>query len=180
MRNSKVTIPKVLHEFHGTKASIPDLILTYLAACIAASVVYFFIPADFVLWKQIMLILLALDIGGGVVANFTEGTTRYHENNPKLRLFFIAPLHLVHPAILVILFPTQMGIIAINATLIIACTYSVNAIKGYKLQKAVAPLLLLLVIAINIVSQIPDPIISFLLILLAVKLILAYAVRWKT
>lgn len=179
MSNTQLSIPKVLHEFHGKQTSILDLNATYLAACIAGSIICFLMPKDFVLWKQIMLVLLALDIGGGVVANFTEGTNRYHKNHPTLRLFFIAPLHLVHPTILVMLFHEQTGPIVINTALIIACTYLVNAISTYKLQKTVAPLLLLLALAINIISQISDPIISFLLVLFAVKLIVAYAVRWK-
>ena len=179
MAQNRYSIPKVLHEFHGKQATLYDLLATYGAGTIAAGTVLFLLPTTTELWHQILLAVLALDIGGGVVANFTQSTTRYHWHRPRLRLLFIVPFHLIHPVLLMMVFPNLTFPIACNGMYIIAAALGINGIAGYKEQRIVAPLLLVGALALNAVSFSEGGVASLLLTLFGFKLIVAYAVRWR-
>ncbi|NGP87580.1 hypothetical protein [Fodinibius halophilus] len=180
MTDTTIAIPKILHEFHGKTATPWNITATYLAGTIAAATTFWVIPPELSFWPQLLLLLLALDIGGGVVANFSRGTTRYHAKRPTLRLFFIAPLHLLHPAILIYLFPNHILFVGCNTTFIILAAYLVNYLKRYETQRTTAAILLLSAIALNFLFSEALLLLSFLMILFAIKLILAYGVRWKS
>ena len=179
MAQNRYSIPKVLHEFHGKQATLYDLLATYGAGMMAAVTVLFLLPTTTELWHQILLAVLALDIGGGTVANLTESTTDHHRNRPRLRLFFIGSLHLIHLIILMVIFPSYALMIALNGGYIIAAAYCVNYIKVYQQQKRAAPLLLVIAWAMNVIMLSGLSVGSLLMALFAFKLIVAYAVRWR-
>ncbi|MCX7745789.1 MAG: hypothetical protein N2645_02710 [Clostridia bacterium] len=96
-----VAIPKFFHEVFGKRSTVLELALTiffsvgmsiFLLTCTYSE------WKELEIWKIIVVVLLALDINGGVIANFTLSTNNHYKAHPKARLVFIL-LH-VQPVIL--------------------------------------------------------------------------------
>lgn len=86
----KVNIPKFLWNLHGKQAYKSDLIFTYLLAIIVL-VFNILTIQNLESWKIILIGVLSLDIGGGVVSNFTKSTINYYKESglsPHLFIWF--------------------------------------------------------------------------------------------
>ncbi|WP_211245452.1 hypothetical protein [Sphingobacterium alkalisoli] len=86
--NKMVNVPKSLWKLHGKQAYKSDLILTYLLAII---VMFFNMlnAKDLALWEIIVIAVLSVDIGGGVVSNFTKSTISYYKEAGLSPHFFV-------------------------------------------------------------------------------------------
>ncbi|MGK7396458.1 MAG: hypothetical protein ACNS62_17905 [Candidatus Cyclobacteriaceae bacterium M3_2C_046] len=177
--DKKIAIPSYLHELHGKEASIFDLLVNYSTALIT-TVIILFLAWDLSLapYKLIILGVLALDLAGGVVSNFTEGTNNYYIEKPKIRYVFIA-FHLMQPLVLIWLFPTDwVGIAVISVYTLIAMTV-INSIKEHLRQRVYGAFLMVIGLSISFLIDEMQPIVQLMLILFIVKLIVAFAIRWK-
>lgn len=90
--NKTINIPKSLWKLHGKEAYKSDLILTYLLAIIVMIFNMLNIK-DLALWEIIIVAVLSVDIGGGVISNFTKGTINYYRESdlsPHLFVWFHA------------------------------------------------------------------------------------------
>lgn len=90
--NKTINIPKSLWKLHGKEAYKSDLILTYLLAIIVMIFNMLNIK-DLALWEIIVVAVLSVDIGGGVISNFTKGTINYYRKSglsPHLFIWFHA------------------------------------------------------------------------------------------
>lgn len=173
MKNVK--IPLWLQEFHGEEVPLPTLIITYVVGIIVSLYAYF--TGDFSDNWQIWLVCgLALDIGAGVIANLSSSTTLYYIARPKFRWTFIT-LHVVHPLLLWIVYPDKLWILLIGL-ITLMCTAVVNSLKEANFQRIIAGSLVIinLILACTFLN---DMLLSILLICYSLKLILAFAVRWK-
>ncbi|MEN7550793.1 hypothetical protein AAG747_22925 [Rapidithrix thailandica] len=177
--NSELTIPAFLHEVHGKKASVMDLVLTYFTAFALAVVSYLLMDnLELKSWETGILLLLAMDIGGGVVANFSRGTSTYYAESPKARRTFVA-MHLSQPALLAWVFPGSLVTIMSICAYTLITTSFVNMIRLQEKQRVFASFFLSLGLMLFFLLPTVQPIIYLILILYMVKLVMAFAVQWK-
>ncbi|MEL6538631.1 MAG: hypothetical protein AAFQ98_24645 [Bacteroidota bacterium] len=176
--HKKIDIPVFLHELHGHRSSVFDLVLVYgMALAFAATLSI--LAGDIALqgYKRVLLVLLALDLAGGVVANFTEGTNAYYKSSPKRRSRFMT-LHVIQPAVLMLIFPESWIVITALSFFTLLTMALINRLKNPVSQRVVAGTLLTLGINLAIILGIPHVVVHCMLILFMVKLIMAFAVRW--
>lgn len=91
-------IPKLLHEVLGERQS-PLALLAVAAACVAGIGLWgqhILISDDIALWRQVIALILFVDIIAGAVANLTRGTNAFYAVRPLHRWGFIAlHIHLI-------------------------------------------------------------------------------------
>ncbi|WP_421976366.1 hypothetical protein [Roseivirga seohaensis] len=175
----KVNMPSYLHELHGTRASVFDLLLTYTVAFITTIVVLFQAwELNLSVFKLIILGILVLDLSGGVVSNFTEGTNEYYAEKPKMRYVFIG-LHVLQPILLTWLFPDDVFGIAVISIYTLIAMIIVNSVGGYLKQRVLGAFLMVIGLSVSFLVSAIQPMVHLMLILFVIKLILAFAVRWK-
>jgi hypothetical protein len=174
----QVKMPSWLHELFGVQARMCDLWLIISAAGVAAAAVSFLVWEEAMpAYQKIILALLALDLAGGVPANFSKGTNDYYAERPRHRMVFIA-LHGLQPLALVWLFPEDALPVALLSGYILLAAGLVNYLREYETQRVTAAFLLLPALLLLFVVAFSSPALRVMLALFAVKLILAFAVRW--
>lgn len=177
--HNKSFYPPYLHEFHGKQARILDLLLTYSVAAFATILTLHLASHSFTeTYKFVILGILAFDLSGGVVSNFTEGTNSYYREKPKARSVFIA-LHIIQPLLIVWLFADSAFVIMALSIYTLISLIIVNNIKQYVNQRVLAGFFTTLGITTSFLFNDISEVVHLLLILFLVKLTLAFAVRWE-
>lgn len=177
MLNREIKIPKVLRELHGEKATLSSLILVYLAAfAISAIALTQFIPLMLPLWKLILATVVFLDIGGGVVANLASSTNQYYQQNPKLRLIFLAT-HVLQPLLLMVVFPQNTAYFVFVLIYTLGSSFFINLIKDRELQQNTAAVLVSIGICQSFLFPLPIPFLYAFAPLFMVKLMFGFSVR---
>ncbi len=125
---------------------------------------------------MVLAALIFLDVGGGVVANFSDATNRYYRQHANLRLPFIA-LHVFHPAVLALLFPAALPYFVYVMLFTLAATFTVNAVRDYELQQNLAALLVAAGCLFSFCFPLAIPVLYAFAPLFMVKLTLGFAVR---
>lgn len=169
---------KILAFLHGEEPKLLNVVLTYATAAFAAIVVILrpsARPSLFLWWETALAALVAADLAGGVVANFTASTNEFYKSRPKLRLIFLAG-HIVYPLIfLVIMNAPPETWIAIPAFTIVAA-FIVNGVPE-RHQPATAAALFAVGIMIAFTWHVITPPLVWFAPLFLTKLVLAFAVR---
>lgn len=174
-----VKIPKFLYEIHGKESSRFDLFITYFGALVVTVLVVVFAwPTALSAIKKIVLVLLLLDIAGGVVANLTPGTKAFYANNPLKRKIFIG-LHVLQPLLLVWIFPEQTILIGLISGLVLLMTFVINQFEDLKKQRVISATSLMGVILLTMLFESGNRLVEFILVLYAIKLMFSFAVRWN-
>ncbi|MEM9674431.1 MAG: hypothetical protein AAF992_17695 [Bacteroidota bacterium] len=178
MKNS-ISIPSFLHEIHGERSNWFDLALTHLIALAATlAVLTQTSEFNFAGWERWTLIALTYDLAGGIIANFSHGTSDYYAQSNKRRLWFIS-LHFLQPLFMSILFPEFGMTIAMVSGYVIAASLAVNTIRDTAQQATVGSLLAVGgIIALQIFLPETTTVLELLLTMFLLKLPLAFAVRW--
>jgi hypothetical protein len=175
----QVKMPSWLHELFGAQARMSDLWLILAAAGMAAAAVSYLAREEAMpAYQKIILALLALDLAGGVPANFSKGTNDYYAERPRQRMVFIA-LHCLQPLALVWLFPEDALPIALLSGYILLAAGLVNYLRHHEAQRVTAAFLLMSALLLLFVVAFHSPALQVMLAMFAVKLILAFAVRWR-
>ena len=177
--DNTVKIPKFLHDFHGEQSNWLDIASIHLIA-ILTTIITLYLADDLPLppWKKFLLIGLAYDLGGGVVANFTYSTNLHYDQSLKRRLVFLS-LHFLQPIGLTLVFPDQMMGIVIFSAYIVAAAFIVNAIQDPQRQLTLGALLTATgIIALQGIPLDLHPPLKLLLTIFLLKLPLSFAVRW--
>jgi membrane glycosyltransferase len=130
-------------------------------------------------FKLIVLTILTLDIAGGVVANFTAGTTNYYAESLRKRYFFVL-FHLLQPSILIWIFPNEFQAILGVSIFTLLCSFIVLNINKHYIQRITAITLLLLSFILSILLNYSDPLLQIVMQLFSIKLILAFSVNWNS
>lgn len=174
----KVKIPKALHELHGREASMFDLWVNYITGIsVTVLILHLSSSLDLPMLKMILLGILALDLSGGVVSNFTSGTSKYYAANRRLRNVFIA-VHFVQPLLLSWIFPASaFSILAISSFSLLSCIV-INTLKHYQQQKTLAPFLTVTGIILTLMMGIDTLPLLIMMLLFVMKLALAFPVKW--
>jgi hypothetical protein len=180
IQNKKIQVHKFLFELFGRETTTFDLLAIVIASLsVAGLTLALKWNADISNFKLIILTILALDIAGGVVANFTAGTTNYYAESLRKRYFFVL-FHLLQPSILIWIFPNELqAILGLSIFTLISSIIVLN-IKKYNTQKIVAITLLLLSFMLSILLNYSDPLLQIVMQLFSIKLILAFSVNWSS
>lgn len=176
-QNKTILIPKFLWKLHGKQAYKIDLALTYLLAVL---VMFFSVlnVLELELWKIIVVAVLSVDIGGGVVSNFTKGTIDYYKESSLSPHFFVW-FHTLQACALAIIykdFLVPVAIIMFAAMLGASITAALRK-TVFHLQTSVF-LFSGVVLLMSFYPQLPVPL-NTLIILMAFKLIVGFAGHYK-
>ena len=180
MQNKKIQVHKFLGEVFGRETTTFDL-LAIIISSVSFAVLTLFVKwnADITIIKKIILTILALDIGGGVVANFTTGTNNYYAESLRKRYLFVL-FHLLQPSILIWIFPSELiAILGVSLFTLTSSIIVLNIKKQYN-QRIVAITLLLLSLILSTLLSYTDPLTKMIMQLFSIKLILAFSVNWDS
>ena len=174
-----IKIPKILHEVHGERAVTMDIILPHSISTLASFYFLSISPSiDFSVVKTILLFILTYDMVGGVIANFSEGTSRFYAASRMRRFKFIA-LHVLQPTIMWYLFKDNQTLILIISAYVVGSAIVVNQIKSLRDQLIVSGTLVVGgVFMFQLLAGEGPFTLQFLLTAFILKLPLAWAVRW--
>jgi hypothetical protein len=174
----EVELPRLLHELHGERTTVLNILLVYSTGILVAGIFVIGLPpAGLPLWKLLLSGFLALDIGGGVVANLSASTNLYYRERKGLRIPFIL-IHAIHPALFALLFPAQARYFAcVFAYTAMSCLL-VNRIRSPESQQIVAASLVAVGVSASFLLFDLDPRVLYLVApLFMTKLILGFSVR---
>jgi membrane glycosyltransferase len=180
MQNKKIQVHKFLGEVFGRETTTFDL-LAIIISSVSFAVLTLFVKwnADITIIKKIILTILALDIGGGVVANFTTGTNNYYAESLRKRYLFVI-FHLLQPSILIWIFPSELiAILGVSLFTLTSSIIVLNIKKQYN-QRIVAITLLLLSLILSTLLSYADQLAQIIMHFFSLKLILAFSVNWTT
>lgn len=174
----KIKVHKSLHDLFGRETTRLDLIAILLGA-IALSILTQMLchDSELSLTKKIVLAFLTLDIGGGVIANFTEGTNNYYSENIKRRYLFVL-LHILQPLILMWIFPENIKVISAITFYTLISSLIVTTIKDITTQRITAATFLVIGILLIYLFQFSDQALQLIFMMYLIKLILAFSVNW--
>jgi hypothetical protein len=174
--HTTLEMPKFLHELFGKRTTKVELAIVLLCCLVLSALLLVHSYSEWeglVLWKKMLLVILTLDITGGVVANLTKGTNEYYQASPKARTVFIA-IH-VQPIILGWL----LGNFLLGVTVwvfTIAATLIVVNLKGKGIQRTAGLALAITGICFLIVRTEPHFALTALLAFYVFKLVFSFAV----
>ena len=178
MQNKKIQVHKFLGEVFGRETTTFDL-LAIIISSVSFAVLSLFVKwnADITIIKKIILTILALDIGGGVVANFTTGTNNYYAESLRKRYLFVL-FHLLQPSILIWIFPSELiAILGVSLFTLTSSIIVLNIKKQYN-QRIIAITLLLLSLILSTLLSYTDQLTQIIMHFFSLKLILAFSVNW--
>ena len=180
IQNKKIQVHKFLFELFGRETTTFDLLAIVIASLSFAGLTLLLkLNTNISNFKLIILTILALDIAGGVVANFTSGTNNYYDESLRKRYFFVL-FHLLQPSILIWIFPNELQAILGISIFTLLCSIIVLNINKHYTQRIAAITLLLLSVILSILLNYSDPLLQIVMQLFSIKLILAFSVNWNS
>ncbi|MCF4099418.1 hypothetical protein [Maritalea mediterranea] len=159
-----------------------EIVQLGLGAVIALALIGLFwqgATADHMIWHWVFVVVLALDIGGGIVTNATSAAKRwYHrKGHGKRQHFLFVCAHLLHLGLAALLFAAQpMVFFAVAAGSLLLGTLIILFTPLY-LQRPVAFGVATLFMLLSFVPEMALPNLNWLLPLLALKLLLGHLVK---
>ena len=178
VQKNKIKVHRFFRELFGRETTSLDLLAILIGSVSLAGLTLFFKGnADFSVIKKTVLTILALDIGGGVVANFTSGTNNYYAESLSKRYLFVL-FHLTQPSLLIWIFPSELlailgvTLFTLTSSIIVLCLKSPNN------QRIIAVTLLLLSFILATLLNYTDPLVHLIIQFFSIKLILAFSVNW--
>ncbi len=176
--SNKIKVHRLLRELFGLETTRFDLLAIIISAVSFAALTLILNSNSAALaTKAIVLIILALDIGGGVVANFTTGTNNYYAESLQKRYLFVV-FHLLQPSVLIWIFPNELlAILGVSIFTLTSSLIVLNIKKNYN-QRIIAVTLLLLSLILSTILNYTDPLAQVIMQLFSVKIILAFSVNW--
>ena len=174
-----VKIPSFLHEIHGEQSNWFDITATHLVALFTVIAALFTAnDLNLATWQTALLILLAYDLGGGVLANFTYSTKWYYDQSQTRRLVFLS-LHFLQPLLMCLVFPVHWIGVALFSAYTVTASFMTNAIRFPQKQLTIGAILSLTgIIALHSLDIGLPTTILLLLTLFLLKLPLSFSVRW--
>ena len=178
VQKNKIKVHLFFRELFGRETTSFDLLAILIGSVSLVGIILFFKwNTDFSVIKKTVLTILALDIGGGVVANFTSGTNDYYAESLRKRYLFVL-FHLIQPSLLIWIFPSELlailgvTLFTLTSSIIVLCLKSPNN------QRIIAVTLLLLSLILATLLNFTDPLAQLIMQFFSIKLILAFSVNW--
>jgi hypothetical protein len=168
----------MLKYLYGVRPTRAELILTNLTAIVTGMAAIFMLPAreDIGIMTQCIVFAIALDLGGGVVANATRSTNDWYCSGPLWLRFVFLALHLTQP-LLMALTATLPWMTVGYLYLYQFCAGSVViANRGRGFQMPLAAALLTLGLLLYITFFLPEPGVVWFGVLYLIKLVMMFSV----
>lgn len=180
LQKNIIQVHRVLRELFGRETTRFDL-LAIIISSISFAILTLILNwnVDISIFKKIALIILAFDIGGGVISNFTPGTNNYYAESLRKRYLFIL-FHLIQPLILIWIFPNDLQAILGVSIYTLTSSIIVLNINKHNTQRITAITLLLLSFILSVLLNYSDPLLQIVMQLFSIKLILAFSVNWSS
>lgn len=180
LQNNKIQVHRVLRELFGRETTIFALLAIIISAfSFAVLTLILNWNIEISILKIIALTLLAFDIGGGVVSNFTPGTNNYYAESLRKRYLFIL-FHLIQPSILIWIFPNDLpAILGVCIFTLTSSIFVLNIKKNYN-QRIVAISLLIFCLMLSSFLNYSNTSTQMIMQLFSIKLILAFSVNWTS
>jgi len=180
MQNKKIQVHKFLTALFGRETTPFDLLEVIISSVLFAGLTLLIKwNSDLSVLKIIILTTLALDIAGGVVANFTKGTNNYYAESLQKRYLFVL-FHLFQPSILIWIFPNELlPVLGVSIFTLISSILVLNIKKHYN-QRIIAVTLLIFSLILSNLLNYTDPWTKMIMQLFSIKLILAFSVNWNS
>ncbi|WP_342389200.1 hypothetical protein [Salinicoccus bachuensis] len=169
-------IPKILHELFGRRTTKAELTIVLASCLILSSFLLFYTYNEWsglTVWKTALLIILTVDITGGVTANVTKGTNAYYQTSHTARLVFLG-VH-IQPLILGWLFGNLLLSTAVWL-FAIASAWIITHIGGRGIQRTAGMASALTGVGALILLADTHLILNALLALYILKLVFSFAV----
>lgn len=174
----KIQVHKSLHELFGRETNRLDLFAILLGSItLTIAVQLLCLDGELSLIKKIILAFLTLDIGGGIIANFTEGTNNYYSESVRKRYLFIA-IHILQPLILSWVFPNNILTILTLTSFTLISSFIITSIERTNTQKTIGATMVLIGMILIFLFSFSTQLLQLILLIYVVKLILAFSVNW--
>lgn len=175
----KIRISKSLQELFGEEQTPMELLITVVFSASTLAIISV-VTRDYwqnLKWYQLLiLLLLYIDISGGVVANLSAGTNQYYVNKPKMRWIFIA-IH-IQPLLLSWVLQSSMMVALLVWGYTMLSTFLVNLFQGKAFQRTLAAALFGVAILFFFLMDFGlPPVISIIYIFYMFKLIYGFGVN---
>lgn len=173
----EIKVHRFLWKLHGKSTYQLDLVLTYTLAVILLIFNVAF-SLSLPLWKIVLIAILSIDIGGGVVSNFTKGTISYYREVELSPHFFVWFHTLQAVAITIIYHDSTWAVVTISLLAMLFSSFTVILWRS-KFQTQVSVFLFaILVLVMSALGEMPKPLYS-LLFFMSFKLLVGFAGHWK-
>lgn len=133
-----VKIPKFFHEVLGKESTVLELLLTLVFTILSTILLLTKTYSEwqsFELYQMAVILILALDINGGIIANFTFSTNNQYKESARARVIFIA-LH-VQPFILAFVLGDYFLPCALIWGYTVISAFIVNRFAGHPAQRTI-------------------------------------------
>lgn len=174
---TSLPMPKFLHELFGKSTTKVELTIVLLSCIVLSSILLLYTHGEWselAVWKKILLIILTVDITGGVIANVTKATNEYYQASQKKRLVFLA-IH-IQPLLLGWFFDKFLLCVIVWFLTIMAALIISN-LRGEGVQRTAGIAVALIGICFLIVLADTHLILNSLLALYILKLAFSFAVN---
>ena len=174
-----IKIPKFFHEILGETQKKTELMGIILFSLISTTFLFIFYRDTLgllPLLNQAILLLLTLDITGGVIANLSFGTDRYYAERKNARLVFIA-IH-IQPLLMFLFAKLPLWIAFILWGYTIICAFALEKLKKHPSQKVFAGITLFIGLGILFIFETSlTTFDSFLMLLFLFKVLYSFSVN---
>jgi hypothetical protein len=171
-------IGKEMQFFFGENPKKFDAVMINLVSFGLGIVLAFFVPfirENTTLLQKIVIVLIAWDDLGGVVANLTKSTNDFHAKSRKTRLFFYS-LHFLQPLALALAFKTSLAFFLFCWLYpVISSFFVTDVIKENK--NTIAGLLWIVGIILYIYAINPPPVLLWFGVTFFTKIIISYSIN---
>ncbi|MBS4538057.1 hypothetical protein GOQ27_06260 [Clostridium sp. D2Q-11] len=166
----KMKVPKSLHELMGKETTKFEF-MYILGFAIASTLVIAWIARTeldvLIIWKAIFMIILMIDIFGGVIANLSYGTNEHYSQSNKRRIIFIS-IH-VQPLLMMLISGGHNIPFVIIWIFAVVSAFLINAIRENPAQRVIG--LSLSIVGLFMVSQFANELPFYIIAMLSMYII---------
>ena len=178
--NTKIKVYKFFQIIFGRETTVFALFAIIGSSLLFATLVLIFkLSMETSIVKIVLLTIIAADLAGGVIANFTKGTNNYYLGESLRKRYLFVLFHLIQPTILIWIFPDDLLKILIVSIVTIFSSLLILSIKNQVSQRFFAIFLLFLSLLLSNLLNYSDSLINLLMMLFSIKLILSFSVNWN-
>ncbi len=168
----------MLKYLYGVRPTRAELILTNLTAIVTGMAAIFMIPdrEDIGIITQFIVFSIALDLGGGVVANATRSTNDWYCSGPLWLRFVFLALHLIQPVVMALTVNLPWMTVGYLYLYQFCAGSVVIANRGSGFQRPLAAALLTLGLLFYIKFFLPETGLIWFGVLYLIKLVMMFSV----
>lgn len=134
-----IRVPAAFRELFGRRTTLLEMGVTLAFSAVLSFLLLAATYGEwraFAIWQAVVVIVLTVDISGGVVANLTDSTNAHYRSNARARLVFIA-IH-VQPLLLAWIFAPDGPVCCLAWAYTVLSALLVNALAAHPAQRPIA------------------------------------------